>query len=276
MKLTTKFTKQDILARLSKASSAIKTVCGVGNNTAILFMLEAHDEIKATPLYRHQVKHAFKEAIKAMNDYRKQLRSSSMNGNRFFCLEDMSEELREKYGDITNEEYFDYWESIGSLAYEKVKPLCLCLMHKYKAQLEDRGGRYAREKALAFVADVLLNVAVSMYDDVARQVASEYSFDTNAISKFFFKFSINDLRKKWRKAWMAFDPDASIDIPEDKFRNIELTIEQIVDTLRNQDTIYDSIIDATKDYGEIFRTKQHHKNAVRDIRRVKSENKKAV
>lgn len=276
MKITTQFTRQELASRLSKASSAVKTVCGVGNNAAILFMLESHDEIKKTPLYRHKVKYAFKEAITAMNDYRKHLRSASMNGNRFFCLEDMSPEVRDKYGNITNEEYFDYWESVGSFAYQKIKPHCLCLMHKYKSYLEDIGVQHAREKSFAFVTDVLLNIAESMYNDVIEQIAIEYSFDSKNISRFFHKFCISDLKQKWRKAWVVFDPDASLDIPEDKFRNIELSIEQIVDALRNQDTIYDSIIDATQGYDDIFRTKKQHKDAIREIRRVKRENKKAV
>jgi hypothetical protein len=44
-----------------------------------------------------------------------------------FHLDDLEPSVRRKYGDITDREYYDFWASTGSQAYQQSKPLITSL-----------------------------------------------------------------------------------------------------------------------------------------------------
>lgn len=269
-------TLKDIEYMLTYSSSMAKSVCGVTNNYAILVMLDAHDRIKKTDIYRHQVKLAFKQAISEMQAYRRMLKMGNPRGLRFFNLNDMTPETRNKYGDITNEEYYDYWESIGSLAYTKTKDLMNSLAYKYEKVLIEKGCKYHKELAWVMVASVALSVAVGQYEGVIQQCSDELSITAAELNEMLSPFNMNNINMRWKRAWELADPECSVKMDKDQFRNIELGIEQLSAALRDPLLVYDSVIDSTSSYDEIFASKKKQKEIIKEMKSCKSEFNKSL
>lgn len=269
-------TLKDVEYILTYSSSVAKSVCGVTNNYAILVMLDAHDKIKSTPIYRHQVKLAFKQAISEMQSYRRLLRMGNPRGLRFFNINDMLPETRQKYGDITSEEYYDYWESIGSLAYTKTKDLMNSLAYKYEKVLVEKGYKYHKELAWVMVASVALSIAVGQYEGVIQQCCEELHVTAAELDEMLAPFNMNNINLRWKRAWELADPECSVKMDKDKFRNIELGIEQLSDALRDPLLVYDSVIDSTKEYEEIFTSKKKQKEIIKEMKSCKSEFNKSL
>ena len=126
---------------VAKASGYIKEQMGICNNATYLVMMDAFDRVKQLPEYRHATKRAFREAVNEWQRYEHQLRYAE--GIRFFHMGDMDADLRRKYGDITDGEYFEFWQGTGSFCYNESHDLLCCLKNKYRLSLENHKARNA-------------------------------------------------------------------------------------------------------------------------------------
>lgn len=260
-------TLKDVGQILAHSSGLMKSVCGVTNNYAILVMLDAHDQIKNTDIYRHEVKRAFRQAISEMQSYRKKLRLGCSGGLRYFNINDMLPEIRPKYGDITSSDYFEYWESLGSLAYTKVKDLANSLCYKYEKVLIANGCKYHKEFGLVMVASVALSVAASQYQEVIRQCCETLHVTAAELDEMLSPFNMNSVNLRWKRAWELADPYCSME----SNRNTDLGIEQLSDALRDPLLIFDSVIDSAEAYEEIFACKKIQKGVVKGLKSERRE-----
>lgn len=119
----------DLEHRICQCSGFVKMMTGVANNAALMVMAECIDKIADKrwegsyavlphhphPAYKGRVKQLFNIVIKERNFYRIALRCPMPGEIRFFCLSDIPEEARKKYGVITDEQYFEFWEKYRSL-----------------------------------------------------------------------------------------------------------------------------------------------------------------
>lgn len=116
---------------LGCAAAVVKLVCGVGNNAAWVVMMEGYDHAQRCKCIRrgvkggHMVGWYFKRAINNFNDYERHLLRAQEN--RMFHMADMSEDVRRKYGDISDDEYYEFWKGVGAIAYGKTKPMVTSL-----------------------------------------------------------------------------------------------------------------------------------------------------
>ena len=58
---------------IALSSGVIKLICGVANSVAELVCLNAYDEIKKHPKFRHLGKHCFNNAMKGFKTYKANL-----------------------------------------------------------------------------------------------------------------------------------------------------------------------------------------------------------
>ena len=120
-------TKEEIEKVVGKSAAIFKLVCGVGNNAAWLVMMEGYDHARRCKAFRrslkggHSVGWYFKRAINDFNAYERNLLTTPVN--RMFHVADMSDEVRRKYGDISDVD-LDVWyadrEAVPSWAAQAV------------------------------------------------------------------------------------------------------------------------------------------------------------
>ena len=105
---------EEIVKAVSNAAAIFKLVCGVGNNAAWLVMMEGYDHARRCKAFRrslkggHMVGWYFKKAVNDFKDYERQLLTTGKN--RMFHVADMTEDVRRKYGDISDAQYYEFWK----------------------------------------------------------------------------------------------------------------------------------------------------------------------
>ena len=263
-------TKDETVRRMSCAASVVKLVCGVGNNAAWLVVLDALDQAKRCQRYKGAVKMAFRRCVEIYRAQERQLIYGQEN--RMFHMGDMSPEIRKKYGDITDRQYFEFWTGLGASAYEKTRPLLTSLWNKYRLSLERHGVKDSEKVAWVMVAMASLELAVKMYGQAVDECVTGYELPKSIVERVFGQFSMGALRGQWKKAMEALAPDTEgYDLDEVEERNIDMGLRQLLEAWCDPGILYDSTFAAVEEYDEVFRTKGEQKKAMREIAEVREE-----
>lgn len=261
---------QELAKRMAHASSLVKLICGTANNAAIGIMLEAKDHAKQCRNYRQKVKHLFKMAIDEMHRY--ELTLVVPYKNRMFGMEDMSPEVRKKYGDISDRQYYDFWCGMGNPVYKKTRPLITSLWNKYRLSLEKEGIREAEHVAWVMVAQAALELSVLMYRRAVEECVTGYELDRKMVEQVFHQFSLEQVAKRWKAALYALCPCTDEAEPDEiDRRNIEQGLLQLTDAWVDPTLLYTSTMENVEDFPEVFRTKGELRKSLHEIAEVKQE-----
>lgn len=255
---------------LASVASVVKLTCGVGNNAAHLIMLDAHDQIRKHPNYRHEVKRLYKQAIALFRQQERGLLHAATN--RFFHVDDMPLEIRKKYGDITDAQYFEFWQGLGARAYTESRPLLTSLHNKYRLSLLNHGIEYSELLAWPMVAQACLELACKLYDTTLKQCTEQLKIPRNIMQRLFALFNLRPVADIWYKALMLIEPKvAKYNLTTQEERNIELGLQQLGEKWSDPNLLYGAAITATEDFAEVFRTKGENKKALREITEIMRE-----
>ena len=255
--------------KLCGASSHVKMVLGVVNNVAVAVMLHALSEVKKHPKYKHEVKRLYMNAINEMHNYEKRLLHAEVN--RFFHVEDMTDVARKSYDrNLTDRQYFELWQGMGSGAYQKVFPLITCLQNKFKVSMERHGVKYASLVSWPMTALACLNIANRAYSVILGYVGREWDINQGIVDEVFKDFSMERVTIAWHRAVYATEY-MEYDLEPSENKNIEISVLQLAETLANSDVVYDSVIQALPEYSELFRTEGVIKKAQRQLKGFKSD-----
>lgn len=261
-------TIEELNLRMGRAASVVKLICGVANNATALIMLDAHDKMKQHPNYRHRVKYLYHKAINKQREQERTLLHARTN--RFFHLGDMTDETRKIYGNISDAEYFEFWQGLGARAYTDTRPMVTSLWNKYRLSLCHHGILHADTLAWSMTAMAALELACKMYESVVRTVAKDNDLPHAAINMVFSGFYIRPVADLWRKAMEESEPKANgYELDEIEQRNIQLGLRQLEEAWSNTHHIFDMASGATEDFAEVFRTKGEWKKALRMIKESK-------
>lgn len=252
---------------LANIASSVKLVTGVANNAALLIMLDAHDQVKQHPRYRHEVKRAYKQAIEAWHDYEAQLLHARQN--RFFHVDDMTPATRKIYGaNCTDADYFEFWRSIGGPVYNNTRPLVTSLVHKYRLSMEKHGVKHAQLLAWCHTAMVAMHIAHRAYHAVIEDAIANSPCPRWLVESIFKDFDLAPVCKAWDKAVQMTD-DTHYVLDKSEARNIELGMLSLAEAWADPDAMYNSTIEVTPAFEEIFRTKGEMKKALRNLADVR-------
>lgn len=255
--------------KMAKAAGVVKLICGVANNAAWMVVLDGYNHARRCRRYRHDVKRAFKDAIKALHIYERNLIYA--RENRMFHLADMSEQARKTYGNITDREYYDFWASVGGPAYEKTHPLITSLWNKLRLSLLNHGVDDAANVAWVLTAQATLELAEQLYEKAISECKRSYQLPEMLLRKVFSQFSLKRVSEAWRKALKMLAPESQYDLSSLERRNIELGLTQLCEAWLDPSLLYNSTMQSVEDYKEIFRTTGEHKKAMREIAEVRDE-----
>ena len=271
MDIIKKITKEELADKLGHLAGVLKLVCGVANNAALLVVLDAHDKVRQHPAYRHKVKHLYNHAIQT---YRKQENEMLYNRiNRMFHLADMPENIRKKYGDITDSEYFAYWQGLGAKAYTDYYHWITSLQNKFRLSFQSHGVEQYDIMAWVMTAQSCLELACTMYEEILKSS----NLPKKVLDYVFGQFSMRRIADIWYQAMVLTEPQTvAYDLEPVEERNIAMGIRQLQDAWSDPKLIYGSAFDATIDFNEIFRTKGENKKALREIQGLLEETEEAL
>ena len=270
-------TKEEAIAKVNlewaRAAGMVKLVCGVGNNTAWAVTLSAFDEIRQHPCYGLAAKRAFKAAIETYHSYERRLIYASQY--RMFHLADLAPSIRKRYGDITDRQYYEFWTGCGSDAYAKTQPLITSLANKYRLIMVNHNIKQPETIAWAMTAQAALDLAVTLYESVTRQICQDTGYKPQAVDRVFRQFCFTPIAESWRKAIGTICPKCvKIEPSELESKNLDLGITQLAEAWTNIATMFNSVKQAAEDYDEVFRTKGEQKKTLRELSEIANEGEK--
>ena len=249
------------------ASTLIKLTTGVCNNATYMLMLDAHDQAKKLPNYKGAVKHAYKLAFEAWAKYEATLKYATKN--RMFSVDDMSDATRKKYGDITDAQYFEFWQGFGYTAYTKTRPLITSLQNKYRLSLVRHNRPYAYEISWIMTAQAALELCGSIWNGGIDASVERYGLRRDIAEHIFAQFKVTDVAQRWRRAMLLQAPYAPTE-PLDAIetRNIEMGLLQLADAWSEGRLAVTSIHDTLDEYDELFRTQGELKKEKRELKQM--------
>lgn len=160
--------KQRLIRQVSDACGELKMFTGGAVNCALFMLHEALVQLEQCDTYRHQAKVLLNRTRQDWQQYEHDLLHPG-DGLRFFHLDDMQDEYRKRYGDITDAEYFEFWQGMGSEMYMQCHPDIIALCYKYERYLTRIGHRNAKAYATAMTADALLQLSCIVWDIITLQ-----------------------------------------------------------------------------------------------------------
>jgi hypothetical protein len=272
---------EEIVKAVSNAAAIFKLVCGVGNNAAWLAMMDGYDHAKRCKAFRrsmkggHMVEWYFKKAVNDFKEYERQLLTTEKN--RMFHVADMTEDVRRKYGNISDAQYYEFWKGVGGVAYAKTKPHITSLWNKYRVSLIKHDVKDAEHVAWVMTAQAAIDLAGAMYESAMKECETGMNLHRKLLDGIFGQFSLKTVSKDWMRAMMLLAPetdDYQLDSTEE--RNIEFGLEQLMEAWLDPELLYSSASGAVDDYEEIFATKGFVKKVQREIAEVRAETMKEL
>lgn len=246
------------------AASIVKLVMGVSNNTTYIVMQNALDAIKKHPNYKHQVKRKYLQAFDAYRANELQLRYAE--SNRMFHIADMGENLRKRYGNITDAQYFEYWTGLAAKPYKESEKWLNSLSYKYEKSLKEHGVKHADKIAQVMTATACLELSCKMYRSTLESCGREMALPYPILDEVFKFFHLRGVADIWKDALVMTDTASqSYELNDDEQQNIRFGLEQLEECWSDPKMIYGSVFAATADFEEIFRTKGENKKALREI-----------
>lgn len=272
---------EEIVKAVSNAAAIFKLVCGVGNNAAWLAMMDGYDHAKRCKAFRrsckggHMVGWYFKKAVNDFKDYERQLLTTGKN--RMFHVADMTEDVRRKYGDISDAEYYEFWKGVGGVAYAKTQPHITSLWNKYRVSLIKHDVKDAEHVAWVMTAQAAIDLSLAMYESAMKECETGMNLHRKLLDGIFGQFSLKTVSKDWMRALMLLAPETdNYQLDSTEERNIDLGLQQLMEAWLDPELLYSSASGAVDDYEEIFATKGFVKKVQREIAEVRAETLKEL
>lgn len=253
-------TIEQIEERVWKCSGMVKTMLAMPNNVAYIMLYNAHDKAKTHPAYRHEAKRLFKRTVEEYREYEKGLYCAQEN--RMFHVGDMNEQTRKRYGDITDRDYFELWQDMGSKGYELALPHLQALTHKFRLSLRRRNIQEADILCHLLTASAVMEIALSFYRSATDLCKSEFKLPEQLVTRLYGGFSLQRVKQAWERACTALAP-YRYPLEEIEEKNIAMSISDIADTWSEQDNMLAAVIDAVENNEELFRTRGEMKKVLR-------------
>lgn len=275
LNIYSKRSSEQLSLDLARAASAVKLVCGVANNATWLVMMDAHDQIKKHPNYRHEVKHLYKAAIEQFRKQEKQLLHSRENG--LFHISGLVQSARKRYGDITDSQYFEYWQGLGAKAYTEEHKWVSSLANKYRLSLQNHNTPNADILSQSMTAEACLELCCTIYESILNACARDYAVPFSLLNGIFELLDLKPVRDLWRKALSITEPAVdNQELDDVEKMNIAQGIRQLHEAWSDPRLIYSSAFASTMDFEEIFRTKGEKMKRLREFEELMALSEKEM
>lgn len=254
---------------MAALASHAKLVFGCCNNCAAIMLFDGHDVAKQLPQYRQGVKKAFKAALQEFKEYEQRLLYAS--NMRMFHVDDMPASVRKSYGEMSDRQFFEFWQGIGSSTYEKARPFIGSLQNKYRLSMEKHGMRDASRSAALITTLAGLRITEQIFDIFVEEAAKGNKLPPEFVRHVFIRFSMKRIGDAWENACRMLKIIPEYDLDDSETKNIQFGLDALCDIMSDTDGVIDSLKVAVDDYRELFRTDGERKKALRNISEAAAE-----
>ncbi len=265
MKIAEQFSEEQLRAvtqAVASAAGLVKVVVGTANNAAWMACLDAFDNVRRHPAYRHQVKHAYRKCFDALHAYERELIYTDTN--RFFHVDDLEPEARKLFAEkLTDREYYDFWVAFGIEAYSDTKPFYTSLVNKCRLAYVAHGYQHPDILAWSIAAGLCLDIAANVVYQAALRRCRENEewahlhIPDKVWDDVFHAFDLSHVARLWADAHRLLSGhDDMVPLSDIEQRNIEMGFTQLTEKWMGESSLFGSRVKAAKEYVEMFRSKK--------------------
>ena len=250
---------EQVSGAVDELTAHVRINTGVANNCAYIVLSNALDDVRKHNKYKREVKRAFNAVTDAWKHYEAMLQNSA---SRFFDINDLNDEQRKAFGDITSVQFFDFWRGYGYAAYKHTYNAINSLRHKFRKIAIRLGYDDPDIVSSLSVAHVCLDAACQIYDLTLEIQCDKLKLDRRICNDLLYVFSPKRVLKAFQNAITLLYPNLfGEDVSDEEQHNIDLSYQEITMLWTSTDFVFRSISEACEEYSEIFRTKGYAKKA---------------
>lgn len=220
--------------------------------------LDIIDKVKATKHFKQGVKKGLNGYISEMKIKRAQLLYPPHGSTRMFHVGDFNKSTLMKFREgITDEEYYDLWESQGLVAHAKNKTLINSLIWKLQKSFNERGDKNAEVLALLCAGEALIRLCLVHHKEKMKVFRDQYGYGLEDVHRCFEMFNIAKAAHQWHIALNSLDHNICEKLCEilDE-RNVVIGLKQIMEELTEVENVLNITRENVVNNREIFRNKR--------------------
>lgn len=220
--------------------------------------LDIIDKVKATKHFKQGVKKGLNGYISEMKIKRAQLLYPPHGSTRMFHVGDFNKSTLMKFREgITDEEYYDLWESQGLVAHAKNKTLINSLIWKLQKSFNERGDKNAEVLALLCAGEAIIRLCLVHHNEKMKVFRDQYGYGLEDVHRCFEMFNIAKAAHQWHIALNSLDHNICEKLCEilDE-RNVVIGLKQIMEELTEVDNVLSITRENVVNNREIFRNKR--------------------
>ena len=220
--------------------------------------LDIIDKVKATKHFKQGVKKGLNGYISEMKIKSAQLLYPPHGSTRMFHVGDFNKSTLMKFREgITDEEYYDLWESQGLVAHAKNKTLINSLIWKLQKSFNERGDKNAEVLALLCAGEAIIRLCLVHHNEKMKVFRDQYGYGLEDVHRCFEMFNIAKAAHQWHIALNSLDHNICEKLCEilDE-RNVVIGLKQIMEELTEVDNVLNITRENVVNNREIFRNKR--------------------
>lgn len=229
--------------------------------------LDIIDKVKATKHFKQGVKKGLNGYISEMKIKRAQLLYPPHGSTRMFHVGDFNKSTLMKFREgITDEEYYDLWESQGLVAHAKNKTLINSLIWKLQKSFNERGDKNAEVLALLCAGEAIIRLCLVHHNEKMKVFRDQYGYGLEDVHRCFEMFNIAKAAHQWHIALNSLDHNICEKLCEilDE-RNVVIGLKQIMEELTEVDNVLSITRENVVNNREIFRNKRTWLGEIQNI-----------
>ena len=229
--------------------------------------LDIIDKVKATKHFKQGVKKGLNGYISEMKIKRAQLLYPPHGSTRMFHVGDFNKSTLMKFREgITDEEYYDLWESQGLVAHAKNQTLINSLIWKLQKSFNERGDKNAEVLALLCAGEAIIRLCLVHHNEKMKVFRDQYGYGLEDVHRCFEMFNIAKAAHQWHIALNSLDHNICEKLCEilDE-RNVVIGLKQIMEELTEVDNVLTITRENVVNNREIFRNKRTWLGEIQNI-----------
>ena len=229
--------------------------------------LDIIDKVKATKHFKQGVKKGLNGYISEMKIKRAQLLYPPLGSTRMFHVGDFNKSTLMKFREgITDEEYYDLWESQGLVEHAKNKTLINSLIWKLQKSFNERGDKNAEVLALLCAGEAIIRLCLVHHNEKMKVCRDQYGYGLEDVHRCFGMFNIAKAAHQWHIALNSLDHNICEKLCEilDE-RNVVIGLKQIMEELTEVDNVLNITRENVVNNREIFRNKRTWLGEIQNI-----------
>lgn len=235
--------------------------------------LDAIDKVKEAGEYRFGLKKQINTFLAELKRVRMLLIDPPSTGFRMFHLGDLPTVARLRFRkDLTDKEYFEFWENQGMVAFNETHKHLYALQWRYEKALKDKGARKAKVLAWLATACSMVEMYNVSYETLLDRFHKMFGYPKSSLRSVYGGFDLNRAREAWYGCIELFEPNADSVLASClRQHNVELGLQQLSEVLLNCEKQLDFTRMNIEENREVFSSKAAWLEEIDEIVRLKAD-----